>query len=129
MARLLSNGFESTSFAELQTDGRCDATERFSRTVRSSKSSTDCHVRASPLLARACGARPERSWPSSSTRPRHRTKPLIASMNVVFPAPFGPIRPTSCPSRTSRSASTSARTPPKLTDTPLAWRTGVTSFS
>ena len=38
--------------------------------VRSSKSSIDCHVRASPSRARACGGRPVRSWPSSSTRPR-----------------------------------------------------------
>src|SRR5262245_46513250 len=46
-------------------------------------------------------------------------------MNVVLPAPFGPIRPTSCPSPTSRSTSTTARTPPNRTEIPVACRTGV----
>src|SRR5436190_6982114 len=44
-------------------------------------------------------------------------------MNVVLPAPFGPIRPTSLPSPTSSPTSTTARTPPKLTETPAAWST------
>src|SRR5262245_1339646 len=48
-------------------------------------------------------------------------------MNVVLPAPFGPMRPTRRPSPTSRSTSTTACTPPKLTEIPLAFRTGVDS--
>src|SRR5262249_21703110 len=67
-----------------------------------------------------------RSRPSRVTRPRERTNPVIASMKVVFPAPFGPIRPTICPSPTTRSTSTTACTPPKLTEIPAASRTGVT---
>src|SRR5690349_20371672 len=46
-------------------------------------------------------------------------------MNVVLPAPFGPISPTSRPGPTSRSTSTTAWTPPKLTEIPVAARTGV----
>src|SRR4029077_10754178 len=46
-------------------------------------------------------------------------------MKVVLPAPFGPIRPTSCPSTTSRSTSTTACTPPNRTEIPVALRTGV----
>ena len=34
---------------------------------------------------------------ASSTRPRERTKPVMASMNVVLPAPLGPISPTRSP--------------------------------
>ena len=115
-----ARGVETVSPIVRQTEGRCAATSRFSRTVRSSNSSIDCHVRASPRRARACGGRPVRSSPSSSTRPCERTKPVIASMKVVLPAPFGPIRPTSCPSPTSRSTSTTACTPPKLTEIPVA---------
>ena len=44
---------------------------------------------------------------------------MIASMNVVLPAPFGPIRPTSCPSSTARSTSSTACTPPKRTERPV----------
>src|SRR5665213_3614465 len=54
------------------------------------------------------------------TLPCAGTNPVIASMNVVLPAPFGPISPTSCPSSTSRSTLSSACTPPTLTEIPLA---------
>ena len=118
-------GAETVSRIVRQADVRCEATSRFSPTERSSNSSIDCHVRARPRRARTCGGAPVRSSPSSSTRPSQRTKPLIASMNVVLPAPFGPIRPTSCPSPTSRSTSTTAWTPPNRTEIPVAFRTGV----
>src|SRR5579875_2351361 len=101
------------------------ATVRFSRTLRSSNSSTVCHVRASPRLARACGGSPFRLAPPSRTSPWYRTKPVTASMKVVLPAPFGPMRPTSWPGSISRSTPVSARTPPKLTDTPRALNTEV----
>ncbi|CAB4892084.1 unannotated protein [freshwater metagenome] len=39
-------------------------------------------------------------------------KPLSASMHVVLPAPFGPIKPTMLPSATSKLTELSARTPP-----------------
>jgi hypothetical protein len=35
------------------------------------------------------------SRPSISTVPVERANPVTASMKVVFPAPFGPINPTS----------------------------------
>ena len=57
------------SAASATHDGRSAATARFSRTVRSSNSSVLCQVRASPRRARACGGRPRRRRPSSSTRP------------------------------------------------------------
>ena len=60
---------ETVSPIVRQTEGRCEATRRFSPTERSSNSSIDCHVRASPRRARACGGRPVRSSPSSRTRP------------------------------------------------------------
>ena len=76
-------------------DARRAATMRFSRTVRSSNSSAACHVRVSPRWARSAGAMPVMSVPSRTTLPVQGTNPEIASMNVVLPAPFGPISPTS----------------------------------
>jgi hypothetical protein len=46
-------------------------------------------------------------------------------MKVVLPAPFGPMRPMSSPDSISRSTPATARTPPKLTDTPRARKTEV----
>ena len=110
---LADRAFRRARAASARNDGRWAATVRFSRTVRSSNSSVLCQVRASPRCARTCGGSPATSRPSSSTRPVERTNPVIASMNVVLPAPFGPISPTSWPSSTSTSTSSTARTPPK----------------
>jgi hypothetical protein len=99
------------------------ATVRFSRTSRSSNSSVLCHVRASPRRARSYGSSPPRSVPPSSTRPVLATKPEAASTSVVLPAPLGPIRPTSSPSRTSSVTSRSACTPPNATDRPATRNT------
>ena len=86
--------------------GRSAATSRLSRTVRSSNSSSDWNVRTSPSLARASGRRPARSMPSKRTSPLViGVKPVMASMNVVLPAPFGPISPTSLPASHVRSIS------------------------
>ena len=43
------------------------------------------------------------------------TKPVIASISVVLPAPFGPIRPTISPALTVTETSLTATTPPKRT--------------
>src|SRR5215510_11887574 len=51
----------------------------------------------------------------------------MASTKVVLPAPFGTIRPTSCPASTARSTSSIACTPPKRTERPLAVSTLLTS--
>ena len=96
-----------------------DATVRFSWTLRSSNSSVLCQVRASPRLARSYAGSPRRLAPDSSTVPVLFTKPEMASMRVVLPAPFGPISPTSSPSFTSSVTSLSACTPPKLTERPV----------
>ncbi len=64
------------------------------------------------------------SSPSSETLPVNGTKPVTASISVVLPAPFGPIRPSSSPSRTSRSTASRAWTPPNATDSPVTDRTG-----
>jgi hypothetical protein len=63
------------------------------------------------------------SSPAKATVPANGTNPLMASMKVVLPAPFGPIRPTSWPSSTSRSTSIKARTPPNETEMLRAART------
>ena len=47
------------------------------------------------------------------------TKPVTASMSVVLPAPFGPIRPTTSPGRTSIDTSSTATTEPKRTVRPV----------
>ena len=94
---------------------RSAATRRLSSTVRSSNSSSDCHVRPSPARARWCGASDSMSRPSKRTRPAIGTNPVSPSMNVVLPAPLGPISPTICPSATSRSTPSTARSPPNVT--------------
>ena len=58
------------------------------------------------------------SRPSSSTRPRALTNPVIASISVVLPAPFGPMSPDDL----ARAAASPTRrrrrwTPPNRTDT------------
>ena len=60
---------------------------------------------------------PCRSMPSRRTAdpPSARTKPVTASMIVVLPAPFGPIRPTISPGRTSKVTPSTATTPPNRT--------------
>ena len=50
--------------------------------------------------------------------PNFRIFNITASMNVVFPAPFGPIKPTISPFRTSRSTFPTAVSPPYLTVKP-----------
>src|SRR4029453_18015388 len=61
-----------------------------------------------------------RSPPSALASPRSRPS------SVVFPAPFGPTRPCTWPSATSRSTPSRATTSPKDLLTPRA-RTAVTS--
>ena len=54
-----------------RTPSPLDATVRFSRTSRSSKSSVLCQVRPSPRRARSWGGSPPMSAAASSTRPVH----------------------------------------------------------
>ena len=90
----------------------------FSRTLRSSKSSRLWNDRERPARARRSGPQVLISTsPRVIDPPLGRTKPVMASIAVVFPAPLGPMRPTTSPLRTSRLRSCSALVPPKLTET------------
>ncbi len=53
--------------------------------------------------------------PRRLTLPPARAKPHTASMRVVLPAPFGPMRPTISPRWTSKETSSTAVTPPYRT--------------
>ena len=120
LAPVPGSGRETVSRIVRQTEGRCEATKRFSRTERSSKSSIDCHVRASPRRARTCGGSRVRSCPSSSTRPPGADE---AADRVDERRLAGAVRADQAdelPSPTSRSTSTTACTPPKLTEIPVA---------
>ena len=55
------------------------------------------------------------SAPRNSTRPEVFVNPVRPSMKLVLPAPFGPIRPTISPSRTSSVTPSTARSPPYVT--------------
>ena len=109
---------------ERRTDGRWAATVRFSRTVRSSNSSIALPGAGEPAPGPRVRRQPGEIAPVELDAAGARTKPVIASMNVVLPAPFGPISPTSCPCSTSRSTPSTARTPPKRTERPVVARTG-----
>src|SRR5436190_385857 len=49
-----------------------------------------------------------------------RSCPAMRLMRVVLPAPFGPMRPNTCPGTTARSTSLTATTPPKRFVRPTA---------
>ncbi len=81
-------------------EGRAAATSRLPRTSRSSNSSTDWKRAYQARAGTGGGAAGRRCGrPSSSTEPVGGVNPVSASMNVVLPAPFGPMRPTSVPGR------------------------------
>ena len=72
---------------------RATGTMRFSRIVRSSKSSVVWNVRRRPSRDRSWAGRCATGRPENETSPLDPTKPQIASIRVVLPAPLGPIRP------------------------------------
>ncbi len=75
-------------------------------------------VRAIPRRALAAGDMWVISSPPSQTCPPEARCSLLITLNsVVLPAPFGPMRATICPVRTSRETSFTARSPPKSTET------------
>ena len=97
----------------------------FSKTVSSGNKPTPCNVLAIPKSANSYGFGHERLSPSSSSVPASgSTKPQIALNKVVFPAPFGPITPTTSPWFNCKCTSLSARNPPKEIETPLACKSG-----
>src|SRR4051794_33872318 len=71
-------------------------------------------VRAIPSLVMANRLWPPMLLPLKSTSPDVGAyTPVIVLKHVVFPAPFGPIRPRISPGRMSNDTSSSATTPPK----------------
>src|SRR3954471_4424499 len=69
-----------------------------------------------PIRARLNGDPPVMSAPSRVTLPALGfCRPVITLKSVVLPAPFGPIRPVTCPGSTWSSASESAMSPPNRT--------------
>ncbi len=70
----------------------------FSSTVKRSNSPTPCSVRAIPSSARRSGLIRASDCPRQCSDPDSaRTKPQIRLNRVVFPAPLGPITPTTSP--------------------------------
>src|SRR5206468_6139406 len=94
------------------------ATSTFSCTVSDRKAWLCWKVLASPCLPRRLGLHRVTSRPSSSTLPElGRSKPLRRFTSVDFPAPFGPISPTTSRLLSSRVTSRRACTPSKDRDT------------
>src|SRR6266545_3636057 len=94
------------------------ATSTFSRTESARKAWLCWKVRASPCLPRRPGCQRVTSRPSSSTVPAlGRSNPVSTLTSVDLPAPFGPIRPTTSPRRSSRLTSRRAWTPSNERDT------------
>jgi hypothetical protein len=58
--------------------------------------------------------------PTQTVPPASGVKPVIASMTVDFPAPFGPIKPRISPDPTDRSTASAATIPPYRTVIELA---------
>src|SRR5204863_6956164 len=90
---------------------------RFSRPVSSSSTAANCPVRASSSRTSADSA--TTSWPSSSARPVSGSSSVARiRTSVVLPAPFGPSRPKTMPSGTSRSTPARAVVDPNRLTTP-----------
>src|SRR4051794_37760413 len=71
--------------------------------------------RARPLRARRCAGSRVTSSPAKTMRPASgRRLPASWPMNVVLPAPFGPMMACVSPSRTSNSMPSVARSAPKF---------------
>ena len=111
-------GRPSSALARRARRKRSAPTITFSSTVSRGNSPTPCSVRAIPsdasrsgrILASGCAAPAE--LPDSGV-----TKPQITLNSVVFPAPLGPITPSTSPRVTSTETPSSAVMPPKRTVT------------
>jgi hypothetical protein len=81
------------------------------------------NVRPTPICARLCAPRRVMSRPSKTKLPAvGLIRPLTMLKNVVFPAPFGPMRLTMDASGMSKSTALTARRPPKVLVIPRASR-------
>jgi hypothetical protein len=96
-----------------------------SRTVMVGNRAGSWNDRTRPSSARCSGPRLLMSFPSRRMWPESgRTKPLMISKRVVFPAPLGPMMPRISPGGTPRSTPSTAATAPKRLRTSRASRTG-----
>jgi hypothetical protein len=90
-----------------------------STTVIRSNRPSSCRLREIPRPASWCGRSLRSSVPRQRSVPvAGWTNPHATLNNVVLPAPFGPITPSTWFGATSRETSDSATRPPKFTDTP-----------
>ena len=92
----------------------------FSTAVSPANRPTPCSVRAMPEPGELVRAHPVAARsPSKRTLPASaRTKPQMTLNSVVFPAPLGPMTPTTSPGATVSETSSSAVRPPKRTVRP-----------
>src|SRR2546427_2289904 len=90
------------------------AAATLSCTEISPKGRVSWNVRAMPRRQISCGRSPVMSSSLNRTRPAVGLSPQITLNSVVFPAPFGPMTPSTSPRSTERSIRSRAWTPPKL---------------
>ena len=84
----------------------------FSSTVRCGNTAEIWNERTSPCRAMSAGREPVMSRPLKLMRPRVGARKWVSRLKqVVFPAPFGPIRAWMLPRRTRRLTSLTATKP------------------
>ena len=97
------------------TVAKSSPTMRFSSTVMLLNGRGIWKLRAMPRRARRCGGSWVMSSPQNTTLPVcGRSAPEMQLISVVFPEPFGPIRPNRSPLRISTLILSSAVKPPKV---------------
>src|SRR5262245_39778382 len=103
---------------------------RFSSTVMLVNGLGIWKLRTMPSRVRRCGGRAPMSAPSKRIRPPSAARaPEMQLMRVVFPEPFGPMRPKRSPGFTSREMLLRAVKPPKRLTTPFTSSSGVATAS
>jgi len=107
--RTTSSAYDGSASVGLRvkSDGRSrivPAMRRQAATVSVSKMLAFWNLRPRPKRTHSSGGKVRMSWPHRFTPPAVRSAPsLMQRISVVLPAPFGPIKPTSCPSSAARS--------------------------
>ena len=112
-------GSASSALANLARRNRCAPTITFSSTVRRPNSPTPCR-RPGDAEPRTSGPGESGSsgWPRQVSEPESgSTNPQMTLNRVVFPAPLGPMIPSTSPVSTSTETVSSAVIPPNETDT------------
>ncbi len=103
---------------------------RFSKTVWPGKTVGRWNLRPMPRPTISCSAYRVMSLPSKVTFPvSGRVLPVMMSISVVLPAPFGPMMHRSSPASRVSVRSLRARKPSKLTVTCSTWSWAVTGGS